>query len=128
MRVTGLLIVMALAGTPVSVLACELWCADLQSADHHRAAMCHDGETSHDGEASHDRWQASSVDGCHNDLAILPFLPEDRRMDHRSSQQAPGTLESTVPTLLACSSARTRWNVFRVQPPGAPVPHTVLRI
>jgi hypothetical protein len=122
LRATGLLIVMALVGTPVSVLACELWCADVGAADDHHAAMCHDGETNDDG------WQESSVGDCHGDIAILPFRTIDKRTDHRTSPPSPATLESSAPTLLAGFSARTRWKVFRGQPPGAPVPHTVLRI
>ncbi len=123
-RVTRLLIVMALAGTPVSVLACELWCVDLMVADRHPAAMCHDGETNHDG------WQesSSSVGSCHGDAAMLPFRTEDRRPEFRISPQPAGTLESSGLTLFVGFSARTRWKVFRAQPPGAPVSHTVLRI
>ncbi len=84
MRVTGLLIVMALVGTPVGALACEILCRQAGATDHHNATghhgmAAHDGMSAHDGMAAHDERQTSAVGSCHAEAAISAFVMKVRQ-------------------------------------------------
>ena len=126
-RVAGLLIVMALAGMPVSALACALWCEHAGSTDHH-SATGHDGmATTHDGMVAHDERQTPAIGSCHNEAAISTFLTKVRQTAPRISVRSLGTLEFPA-SPLAEPAITTWWRASQAQPPGGPVLHPVLRI
>ena len=123
-RITTLLIVMAIAGTPVGSAACELWCNSPAGGDHHRAVGCHDASQS----GPQGPRIAPYVIDCDPAIAIAPFVNEARQTESRMLAAArlaffqPGTIGSDY------DDVPTGWCVFNVQPPRPYSSRDVLRV
>jgi len=121
LRTTMLLIVMFLAGGPTSSLVCELWCSGAAAEDHHRTIGCHDAST-----CAPEGQQIAAVGGCHDAVAIAPFLTEARQAEFGPAATQPAVLQlgSMTPDI---DRVPAGWRVFQVQSPRGSSLHTILR-
>lgn len=131
-RTARLFILFALVGAPASALACDLYCASMEMAEHqhaaHQQAAHQQAASCHDGVADHDGRQVSSVEICHGDVAIGTFLTQVRQTAPHASRALSVTGDIRAAILFAGSATTARWKVPRAQPPGGPALHAVLRI
>jgi hypothetical protein len=122
LRTAPLLIVMILAGGPVGLLGCELWCASPAAEDHHRSVRCHDASpTLPPGQ------RIASTAGCHDAAAIPPFVTEARQTE---SARVAATVAHVDSSSIGPGNAETTagWCVFNVQPSHPPASRAVLRV
>lgn len=120
LRATALLIVTALAGTPMASLACELWCSTAAAEAHQRAAGCHQ-----EPEVPATEQLVGTVD-CHDAAAGEPFLTEAR-----AGRSAPLPAVHAVPVRHGAAPpfehVAKGWHVFEVPSSPPSSLHTVLR-
>ena len=122
LRATTLLIVIVLAGGPMSSLVCEAWCSRPAAGNHHREVGCHDASAS-----APEGQQIEAAGGCHDAAAVAPYLLESRQTEFGTAATDAAVVElgltSPAPDRMAAG-----WSVFTFQPPRGLPPHSVLRI
>ena len=121
---TTLLIVLVMAGSPVSSLACELWCSSPAGDDHHRAVGCHDASQS----GATGQQIAPYVAGCHDAAAIAPFIAEVRQAESAPIATVQAAVFDTSSIAPDNDQTAAGWRVFDVQPPRQPSSRPVLRV
>jgi hypothetical protein len=118
---TALLIVLVMAGSPVSSLACELWCGSPAGNGHHRAVGCHDPSES----GSTGQQIAPGAAGCHDAVVVASFTAEVRQAE--SAPIATAVFDSRL--IVSDNDERAAgWCVTNVQPPRPPSSRAVLRV
>ena len=118
LRATTLLILMGLAGGPISSLICELWCSSPAAEAHHRAVGCHNAFTTAGA------GQEIVARGCCHDAVSIAPLPAEAKPTNSGPRTLPVLqLGVRTPDTHRVTAA---WHVFQVTPAPGPSLHTVV--
>lgn len=123
LRTSTLLIVIVLAGGPVGLLACDLWCTSPGADGHHSAVGCHHRTS----QISFIDQQVTPAVGCHDAADITPFLTEARQSESTSPAAVPLTSFDRE-GLERNDDVAQGWRVLALQPPRPSSSRPVLRV
>jgi hypothetical protein len=120
-RTPTLLLVLALAGTPVATTLCIAWC-DAEAATGDTAATCHKTSEGLPGVL------AMAERGCDTRLQAEPFVREDvqRLASESVTSHAAAAIDQPVPSLAPLNAPITVWRTH--VPVARALDTTVLRL
>jgi hypothetical protein len=121
LRRVALLLVLVLAGTPATAVACDVWCAGPSSAEHHQLVGCHEESPISTGPPG-----LSPIASCHDVVTTGVYLSEVRANDEGAFSVA--AVLPVHPNSLRSERATVNRSCFKIPLPRTAAFPSVLRI